>query len=247
MTNLQSFQLSLEEIEGLIRRCELMPSIFRRQQEELITSIVSLSSELLDEHRSLFLEEQDLNEVLEEHHWTESDLELHIARLAALQIFSEAKWGPSLEETFLASQGNHDQVIYSILRVEDTCLARELWIRLEEGEATFAEVASTFGEGPEALRKGLIGPMEMCNVSPPSLQALLRTLQQGEIHPPLKVTDGKKDWNLLIRLESIKPARFDKNMRKALLGSLLDDFLSDRVNRLMNGETLEEIDYDEDQ
>ena len=40
-------------------------------------------------------------------------------------------------------------------------LARELWIRLEECEITFAEAASTFSEGPEAHRKGVMGPMEI--------------------------------------------------------------------------------------
>ena len=35
-----------------------------------------------------------------------------------------------------------------MLRVKDYALARELWIRLEEDETTFAEAARQFGEGP---------------------------------------------------------------------------------------------------
>ena len=202
----------------------------------------------MDEKREKFLKGKELTQVLKERCWTESDLDLHLARPEALLRFAESKWGPSLEETYLASKGKHDQVIYSSLRVADIYLARELWIRLEEGEATFAELASTFGEGPEAAKKGLIGPIDMGNVSPPPLQALLRTLQPGEIHPPLQVTDGiKKDWTLLIRLENIKPAPFDAQMRQRLLTKLLDDFFIDRVERLMKGESLEEIHYDKDE
>ena len=60
---------------------------------------------------------------------------------------------PGLEERFLVSKGSRDQVIYSLLRVKDYALARELWIRLEEDETTFAEAAREFGEGPEADRR----------------------------------------------------------------------------------------------
>ena len=59
-----------------------------------------------------------------------------------------------LEEQFLASRGAHDQIIYSLLRARDPALVRELWIRIEEGETTFAEAAQIYGEGPEAERKG---------------------------------------------------------------------------------------------
>ena len=50
-------------------------------------------------------------------------------------------------------------MIYSLLRVKDYGLARELWIRLEEDETTFAEAAREFGEGPEADRQGVVGPI----------------------------------------------------------------------------------------
>ena len=57
-------------------------------------------------------------------------------------------------------------MIYSLLRVKDYALARELWIRLEEDETTFAEAAREFGEGPEADRQGVIGPMPIGSLKP---------------------------------------------------------------------------------
>ena len=57
-------------------------------------------------------------------------------------------------------------MIYSLLRVRDAGLARELWIRLEENETTFAEAAHQFGVGEEAQRKGVIGPMPIGMLQP---------------------------------------------------------------------------------
>ena len=70
-----------------------------------------------------------------------------------MRRFAKQRFGPGLEETFLSSRGGRDLVIYSLLRVRDAGLARELWIRLEEGETTFAEAAHQYGVGEEALRK----------------------------------------------------------------------------------------------
>ena len=112
-------------------------------------------------------------------------------------------------------------------------MAQELWIRLEEGEATFAELATTFGEGSEASRKGLFGPMPMGNINSPDVKSILRSLQPGHVHPPTKFGD----WVVLIRLENLSPARFDDDMRKFLLNQKLDEFLDQRVKLILAGQS----------
>ena len=105
-----------------------------------------------------------------------------------------------------------DEVIYSLLRVRDAGLARELWIRLEEGETTFAEAAQQHGIGEEAQRKGVIGPMPIGLLQPELLQEILRRLRPGELSAPRQLGD----WHVLMRLEQLKPARFDEAMREQM-------------------------------
>ena len=54
-----------------------------------------------------------------------------------------------------------DQVVYSLIRVHDPALIREIWIRLEENEMTFAQASTEFGEGPEVRHNGQYGPMSV--------------------------------------------------------------------------------------
>jgi hypothetical protein len=227
-------------IQALVRRMDLWPQLLRRQQEELITHLVPLDPQWLQERRHDHLAGESLEAVLERHRWSEADLDLHLARPEAMLRFAEQQFGPGLEEAFLAAQGGHDQIIYSLLRVRDAGLARELWIRLEEGEATFAELASTYGEGPEAARKGVIGPAPMGTINPPELAQLLRTLQSGEVHPPRQLGE----WLVLLRLEQLTPARFDTAMREFLLNQQLDAFLNARVQLLLRGEQPDDLHYD---
>ena len=163
-------------------------------------------------------------------------------RPESLRRFAAQRFGPGLEDRFLGFKGGRDQVIYSLLRVRDPGLARELWIRLEEGEITFAEAASTFSEGPEAHRKGVMGPMEIGTLQPQTLQDLLRGLRPGEICSPKIIGD----WQVLLRLEQLTPARFDEQLRLRMQDEALDEYLNNRVTKIMAGEAaqLEPLYYD---
>ena len=157
MTHPVTHGLTDEEILALVRRMDLRSSLVRRQLEEEIIRLVNLPDDFQQQAIADFCGDRDKDSLLTEKAWTEDDLLLHVLRPEALRRFAAQRFGPGLEDRFLGSKGARDQVIYSLLRVRDSGLARELWIRLEEGEITFAEAASAFSEGPEAHRKGVMG------------------------------------------------------------------------------------------
>ena len=136
-------------------------------------------------------------------------------------------------------RGGHDEIVYSLLRVRDAALAQELWIRLEEGETTFAEAGAQFSEGPEAARKGVIGPQPMAQLQPHELAELLRSLRPGELHPPRRLGE----WSVLVRLEQLIPARFDAEMQQRLLDQQLRTFLEERVQQRLAGKVPDPLHY----
>ena len=230
------------EIASIVRRMELLPLLVRRQQEELILEQVPVPSDWLEEQRKAFLGDQPLSKALESRGWSESDLNLHLQRPESLHRFAKQRFGPGLEDSFLASRGGRDQVIYSLLRVRNAGLARELWIRLEEGETTFAEAAHQHGVGEEAQRKGVIGPISVGSLQPKVLQEILRSLRPGQLSAPQQLGE----WHVLMRLEQLKPARFDESMREQMLQEALNEFLEQRVKLVLAGkaDSLEPINYD---
>ena len=50
--------------------------------------------------------------------------------------------------------------------------------------------------------------------------------------PPI----GVGEWQLLLRLEKLTPARLDEQVREQMLQELLDQFLDDRVSKINAGE-----------
>lgn len=233
----EAWQIRVEDLLMLVRRSEVSRSLLRLQVEESIADLVPIDHDQLQEARQRWLGERDLETELEKLSWSEADLSLYLHRPMALQRFAEQRFGPGLEESFLGTQGARDQIVYSLIRCRDAALLREIWIRLEEGEISFVEAATTLGEGPEAARKGVMGPLSIGSLQPPELRSKLREMAPGEISAPW----GLGEWNILLRLEQLTPARLDDATRKALLREQLETFLNERVDRILKGDSVDPL------
>jgi parvulin-like peptidyl-prolyl isomerase len=152
----------------------------------------------------------------------QAELPLRVARHCADHFVHRA------EQRFLARKNQLDQVIYSLLRVEDGALARELYLRIAEGEADFAELAATYAKGPEQATRGVIGPVPLMQAHP-TLAELLRTSRPGQLHPPLAI----EQWWLVVRLETLRPANFDPEMQQRMARELFDEWVEAEVARLL--------------
>jgi len=132
------------------------------------------------------------------------------------------------EQRFLARKNQLDQVIYSLLRVEDAALARELYLRIAEGEADFAELAAGYSQGPERSTRGVVGPVPLLQAHP-ALAELLRTSRPGQLQAPLRI----ERWWLVVRLESLRSASFDTDMGNRMARELFDEWVDEEVGLLL--------------
>ncbi|WP_166015855.1 peptidylprolyl isomerase [Synechococcus sp. HB1133] len=224
---------------SFLNKLQLWKSILRRYQEEEILKLVNIPSSWLVDERSKYLNGSNLEDVLADNNWSSDELDMHLSLPEALRLFSEYMFSPGLEELFLSADGGHDQVIYSVIRVRDPGLAQELWIRIEEGEKSFSELASEFGEGPEAKKKGLLGPVPLGSIEPPPLKSILRSLKASKVTPPTQLGE----WIILVRLEQLTKSRFDQKMRTFLLDQQLNIFLNQRVEDIILGKSLDPLEY----
>ena len=119
-------------------------------------------------------------------------------------------------------------MIYSLLRVEDAALARELYLRIAEGEADFAELAAGYSQGPERSTRGVVGPVPLLQAHP-ALAELLRTSRPGQLQAPLRI----EQWWLVVRLESLRSASFDTDMGNRMARELFDEWVDEEVALLL--------------
>lgn len=90
-----------------------------------------------------------------------------------------------------------DMIEYSIIRVKSQNLANELFLRINEKEEKFEDIASKFSEGPEKNTNGYIGPVPLGNAHP-LLAHLLQISEKGKVCSPRMIDP----WWVIIRKEN---------------------------------------------
>jgi parvulin-like peptidyl-prolyl isomerase len=120
--------------------------------------------------------------------------------------------------------------------VSDGDLAFELHQRLQEGEASFEELASEYSEGDERNSGGRVGPVNL-NQAHPAVVNKLRTSETGQLWAPFFL---KNIW-LILRLDHWEGARLNEAAREQLLDQLFDEWVNTRVMQRLAGKTLDPL------
>lgn len=156
---------------------------------------------------------------------THEELREVIVRDLRISRWKEEVFGPHAKELFDKRKPDLDQVVYSLLRVRDLGLARELWFRLKENEATFAELAARYTEGHELHTSGIVGPSAFGKMHP-ALASLLRAGEEGKLLQPASVGD----IFVVARVEKFLPVEFDAAMKARMVEELSLQWLESKLD-----------------
>ncbi len=155
---------------------------------------------------------------------TPEALALQVELPIRLRRHCERLYRPKAEARFLDRKQQLDRVVYSLLRLQDGGLARELYFQLQDGEATFADLAAQYAEGPERATRGIVGPVPLTQAHP-QLVERLRTAPIAQVQEPFQI----EQWWLLFRVESLTPATFDEPMALQMSQELFEQWLEQAV------------------
>ena len=218
------------ETLALLRRHNLLKTLVRAEILRKTVEPIELSKEQRDKVWNNFKEQNKLENTelletyLKNNGVKEIDLHWQLELPTRFQIYSQEHFQHKAEARFLARKEQLDQVVYSLLRLEDGYLARELYLRISGGEANFADLAANYSQGPEAKTKGIVGPVPMTQAHP-ALSERLRTSQPGQLLQPFRV----EQWWLVMRLERYEAAQFDDKTRQRMAEELFQEWLNQEL------------------
>ena len=189
-----------------------------------------VSEEALDDARQDLLEQRGFDsieqwpELLEGLGRTEEEVLGRLQHVVRRQQFIRERFSPKAEARFLERKNELDQVVYSLLRLESSFLARELYLQIESGESNFADLAKRYAEGPERNTNGIVGPVSLTQAHP-SLVEKLRVAQPGVLLEPFRIAD----WWLVVRLERYSPATFSDEISDRMCQEMFDAWIAEQT------------------
>ncbi len=208
---------------ALLRRHNLLRTLVERQVVDEAVEQASLSEEEQKQARESFCQrnrlqsQEDIDAYRTKLGLGPVDLDRQILRPYRIQKHCETDFQAKAEAHFLTRKTQLDQVVYSLLRVQDGALARELYLRIANREANFADLAAAHAQGPERSTKGIVGPVPLTQAHP-QLAERLRTSSPGLLMEPFRIGE----WWLVTRLENYTPATFSPDMAKQMSKELFD-------------------------
>ncbi|MCP9816009.1 peptidylprolyl isomerase [Synechococcus sp. GreenBA-s] len=158
------------------------------------------------------------------HGWTRDDLAWQALLPLRIQRYCEEHHAPKAEARFLQRKTQLDQVVYSLLRIQDGALARELYFQIANGEASFAQLAGQHSEGPERDSSGVIGPKPLTSAHP-QLAERLRTAQEGELLEPFRLVN----WWVVVRLDRYIHASFNEATARQMAYELFQEWVQEEA------------------
>jgi parvulin-like peptidyl-prolyl isomerase len=223
---------------GLLARHRLIRPLLRQMIAAECASTIPVSDEdrkkVLDEfmREQKINSESELNAFLRLNLLQREELQEQLLQSSRLNRYIDQHFRSKAEARFLQRKNDLDRVVYSLLRLEDAGLARELFLRINEGESDFAELAAAHAEGPEKATRGVVGPVPLMQAHP-VLAERLRTGIPGVLLEPFQI--GK--WWLVVRLESFSPATLNLEttlqMTRELFEEAIEELVVQRINQLI--------------
>ena len=226
--NKESSSVSLKDLA----RLGLLEPYVRANLLALAASDVALSDEQLELARQAFCLQQQLRDAdalkafARARMLTPVALEAQMHQPLQLQLLCQRDFSAKAEARFLQRKNQLDRVVYSLLRLRDRALARELYLRIDDGDANFADLAARYAEGPEQATRGIVGPVPLTQAHP-VLVDRLRTASPGVVLEPFQI----EAWWLVVRLESLTSATFDEATAARMAEELFEQWISEQVER----------------
>ena len=223
---------SLDEAAlALLRRNGMLRNLISAEVKEALLDAEPLGAEVLQtavatyRKRNNLISSEQLQAHLRRQHWSQADLHWHAGLAERIRRTSMKRHQSKAELHYLTRKEQFDQVTFSQLTVPNQFLAQELFLRLNEKEATFAELAAQLRKGGTEKGQGRFGPMAIANV-PPAIAKPLRSCSPGTLLEPLQVNNN---W-LIVRLEQFQPTQFDAAMEQRMCIELFQQ----EVDRLVD-------------
>ena len=204
---------------------------------------VEVSDEQLEQARLGLLQQRGYDgleqwpELLKELERSEDEVLDRLRHGIRRRSFMRERFAAKAEARFLERKNELDQVVYSLLRLENSFLARELYLQIDSGESNFADLAKRYAEGPERNTNGIVGPVSLTQAHP-SLVEKLRVAQPGVLLEPFRISD----WWLVVRLERYSPATFTDEVSDQMCQEMFDAWIEEETASTLTRLASEPID-----
>jgi hypothetical protein len=195
---------------------------------------VRLDQPVVEQLKSQFISTNNLSDpelidtFLRRNCFEPQSLEVVATKQYRISQYIQQNYASLVSRKFLDSKDSLSKVVYSLIRLEDQALARELFLQIKDGDIDFGEASALHSTGPERLTYGMVGPVQINQIHP-ILASTLRNATSKIVLPPIKID---QNW-VIVRPERFIDPVLDEATASKIASSLLQDDLQAETSQLI--------------
>ena len=227
-------EMKTKQLELLLNELQLLPQIVKNCLTQLILDTVSFESDelqVVNKQLTLNLPVDGIDlgsqptQLIQQASDQAKPVMIARYRELLLRKYIQTTYNDFVDPYFLERRAGLERVVYGVIRVSSPGVADELYLRILDGDAVFADLAQHYSQGDERFTKGLVGPVPLLQVHP-TIQTILARLSIDEVHAPVQIDN----WFLIIMLIHTQPARMTDDMRTLLMRELFEKDLKQKTD-----------------
>ena len=230
-TGIQQLEHLDQEVLGLmIRHNQLRPFIHSIITEKELEPLELSEAERQQAAKSYrqrhnLNSKEDIQKHCKRHGFNQNQFQWQVQLQERILRSSKTRFNHKAELHYLTRKEQFDRVTYSQLVVKDQNLAQELFLRLNEDEANFADLAKEISKTSEPKAQLQVGPIAMARVPIP-LRKPLQSIINGTLLEPIRV---QSNWHIA-RLDQYQPTEFDETMAQRMCLELFQQHVNESVD-----------------
>jgi len=169
---------------------------------------------------------EDVKQHCQKHGFNQSQFQWQVRLQDCILKTSKKRFSNKAELHYLTRKEQFDRIAYSQLITKDEHLAQELYLRVNEDEAKFADLAIELTSNSDLKFQWQVGPIPMARVPKP-LSKPLQGSRPGTLLEPIRL---QNNW-AVVRLEQYQPTEFDEAMEQRMCLELFQQHVNQLVDK----------------
>ena len=169
---------------------------------------------------------EDVKQHCLRHGFNQSQFQWQVKLQENILRTSKSKFSHKAELHYLTRKEQFDRVSYNQLITNDQHLAQELFLRIKEENAKFADLFIELSRSSDRKFQWQVGPIPMARVPKP-LSKSLQSSRPGTLLEPIQV---QANW-AVVRLEQYQPTEFDETMEQRMCLELFQQHVNQLVDK----------------
>ena len=219
---------------NFLEQINLLELFVKEMLIDQVIKDISFSNEQISDFLKVFIKNQNIksqnefDNFLNKRNITYKLFLIKFIRSKKIEKFFIQNFKLKSRNYFLENKNSFNKVTYTLIRLKDYQLSKELYFQIEGGEENINQLATKYSIGDEKNSKGIIGPVPINQGHPLLVQKIL-SCNEGDLLEPFNI---EGTW-IILKLERYINATYNEILEFKICNEFFEKYVLEKSHLII--------------